>query len=49
MITLTEVEAAPVDHAEWQGDVCLTGAVSGLNGFRPERDVEADQMVEAAR
>lgn len=49
MITLTEVEAAPLDHAQWQGDVCLTGAVSGLSDFKPERDVESELMAEAVR
>ena len=49
MITLSEVEAAPLDHAEWQGDVCLTGAVSGLSDFKPERDVGSEQMAEAVR
>ena len=49
MITLTEVEATPLDHTEWQGEVCLKGAVLGLNDSKPERDVEADQMVEAAQ
>ncbi|WP_154664649.1 hypothetical protein [Gemmobacter nectariphilus] len=49
MITLTEVEAAPLDQAEWQADVCLTGVVSGLSDFKPERDVGSEQMAEAVR
>ena len=49
MITLTEVEAAPLDHGEWQGDVCLNGAASDLNDFKPERDVGSEQTAEAVR
>ena len=49
MIMLTGDKAAPLDHAEWQGDVCLNGAVSGLSDFKPERDVGSEQMAEAVR
>ncbi len=49
MITLTEVKAAPLDHAEWHQNVRLTGAVSGVNNLKPRRNVEAEQMMEVAR